>query len=98
MTFGNAVYDTATLSNAATEPGTNGASHGGNATYPSINATDGIVLRVAMDIAQHLRASGDDLVLVSSDQRLLRSAQAEGLIAFDPETQDQVSLAALVGP
>lgn len=44
----------------------------------SINSTDGIVLRVAMDIAQHLRAQSDDLVLVASDQRLLRAAQAEG--------------------
>jgi hypothetical protein len=41
VTFGNAVYDTGTLSGAATEPGTNGASHGGNSTYPTINATDG---------------------------------------------------------
>lgn len=34
--FGSPVYDTATLSGAATEPGTNGA----NATYGSINATN----------------------------------------------------------
>jgi len=64
----------------------------------SINATDGILLRVALDIDQPLRASGDDLVLVSSDKRLLHSAQTEGLITFNPETQDQAALAALVGP
>jgi hypothetical protein len=39
--LGTAVTDQATLSGAAKEPGTNGASNGGNATYPSINATDG---------------------------------------------------------
>jgi predicted nucleic acid-binding protein len=64
----------------------------------SINATDAIGLRVALDIAQRLRAAGDDLVLVASDQRLLRAAQAEGLVTFDPETQDQTALAALAGP
>jgi predicted nucleic acid-binding protein len=64
----------------------------------SINATDAIVLRVALDVAQHLRNQGDDLVLVASDQRLLRAAQAEGLVTFDPETQDQATLATLVGP
>ena len=64
----------------------------------SINATDGVVLRVALDLAQHLRVPGDDLVLVSSDKRLLHSAQAEGLLAFNPESQDQATMAALVGP
>jgi hypothetical protein len=51
-----------------------------------------------MDIALHLRASGNDLVLVSSDKRLVHSAQAEGLVTFNPEGQDQATLAALVGP
>lgn len=64
----------------------------------AINATDAIVLRVALDVAQHLRQQGDDLVLVASYQRLLRAAQAEGLITFNPETQDQAALATLVGP
>jgi predicted nucleic acid-binding protein len=64
----------------------------------SINSTDAIFLRVALDIAQHLRAVGDEVALVASDQRLLRAAQAEGLITFDPETQDQAALSLLVGP
>lgn len=64
----------------------------------SINATDAIVLRVALDVAKHLRNQGDDLVLVASDQRLLRAAQAEGLVTFNPETQDQVVLATLASP
>jgi uncharacterized protein len=62
------------------------------------NSTDAIVLRVALDIAQFLRVGSDDLVLVASDQRLLRAAQAEGLITFNPESQDQVALATLIGP
>jgi predicted nucleic acid-binding protein len=64
----------------------------------SINSTDAIILRVALDVAQHLRNRGDDIVLVASDQRLLRAAQAEGLTTFDPENQDQMALAVLVGP
>ncbi|HEX7379582.1 MAG TPA: type II toxin-antitoxin system VapC family toxin [Pirellulales bacterium] len=64
----------------------------------SVNATDAIVVRVAIDVAQHLRNQGDDLVLVASDQRLLRAAQAEGLVTFNPEIEDQAVLAALVGP
>src|SRR6266849_4350253 len=64
----------------------------------SINSTDAILLQVAMDVAQHLRGGGDDLALVSSDQRLLRAAQAEGMITFNPESQDQAALGLLVGP
>src|SRR5439155_2610612 len=33
----------------------------------AVNATDAVVLRVALDLAAHLRLGGDDLVLVSSD-------------------------------
>jgi len=64
----------------------------------SVNATDALVLHAALGLPQHLRGRGDDLVLVASDQRLLRAAQAEGLVTFDPESQDQAALALLVGP
>jgi predicted nucleic acid-binding protein len=64
----------------------------------SINSTDAIMLRSALVIARKLRAGGDDLVLVASDQRLLRAGQAEGLITFNPESQDHAALAALIGP
>jgi hypothetical protein len=64
----------------------------------SINCTDAIVLKSALAIARKLRANGEDLVLVASDQRLLRAAQAEGLVTFDPETQALTALAALIAP
>lgn len=64
----------------------------------SINATDAIVLHGALGLARHMRSRGGDLVLVASDQRLLRAGQAEGLVTFNPETQDQASLATLVVP
>src|SRR5262245_34203477 len=46
----------------------------------SINGTDALVLRSALDLAAQLRGLGDDLFLVASDLRLLRAAQSEGLI------------------
>jgi hypothetical protein len=64
----------------------------------SINSTDALTLKSGLAIARRLRAAGHDLVLVASDQRLLRAARAEGLVTFDPETQDQAALVALVKP
>jgi uncharacterized protein len=64
----------------------------------SINSTDALTLKSALTIARRLRAAGDNLVLVASDQRLLRAAQAEALSTFNPETQDQAALAAFMGP
>jgi hypothetical protein len=45
-----------------------------------------------------LRAAGNDLVLVARDRRLLRAAQAEGLLTFDPENQTEPELDILIGP
>jgi predicted nucleic acid-binding protein len=64
----------------------------------SINSNDAILLKSALNIARRLRTAGDDLVLVASYRRLLRAAQAEGLSTFNPESQDQAALAALMGP
>ena len=64
----------------------------------SINSTDALILKSALAIARKLRRAGDDLVLVASDERFLRAAQAEGLVTFNPETQDQAALAALLAP
>jgi predicted nucleic acid-binding protein len=62
----------------------------------SVNSTDALTLKSALAITRRLRRAGDDLVLVASDQRLLRAAQAESLITFNPETQDHAALAALM--
>ena len=64
----------------------------------SINSTDAVTLKSALAIHKKLRAAGNGLVLVASDQRLLRAAQAEGLTTFNPETQDQTALALLIRP
>ncbi len=62
----------------------------------SINSTDAILLQCALDVANELRTSGDNLVLVSSDKRLLNASRGEGLITFDPETDDQTTLDFLI--
>ena len=58
----------------------------------SINSVDAIVLRSALDIAAELHSTGSTLVLVASDQRLLRAAQDEGLVVFNPEVDSQQTL------
>lgn len=60
-----------------------------------INSTDAILLRAALDLMAGFRANGDDLVLISSDRRLLRAADREGLPALDPEDEDIGALQAL---
>lgn len=58
----------------------------------SLNSVDAIVLRSALDIATELRNTGNRLVLVASDQRLLRAAQTEGMLVFNPEIASQQTL------
>jgi hypothetical protein len=54
-------------------------------------------LQAAVDLAAQLRVDGDDLALVAADQRLLRAAQAEGLVTLNPETQAESDLDVLLG-
>ena len=58
----------------------------------SLNSVDAIVLRSVLDIATELRNTGDTLVLVASDRRLLRAARTEGLQVFNPEMDSQETL------
>ena len=62
----------------------------------SLNSTDAILLQCALDRVNELRIGGDNLVLVSSDKRLIRAAQNEGLLTFDPETDTQTTLDILI--
>jgi predicted nucleic acid-binding protein len=61
-----------------------------------VNATDALVLRSYLDQAALFRSGGNDVVLVAADQRLLKAAQAEGLVTFDPENQTISELDALI--
>ena len=64
----------------------------------SFNATDAISLKSALAIARKLRTGCNDLVLVASDQRLMRAAQTEALMTFNFDSQDRPALVALTGP
>ena len=52
----------------------------------SINSTDAVVLRSALDIAAHERRQGNELILVTADKRLVTATKAEGLQVINPET------------
>lgn len=60
-------------------------------TY-SLNSVDAMVLGSALDVAVKLRSTGDTLVFVASDQRLLRAASNEGLLIFNPEIDTEQTL------
>ncbi len=62
----------------------------------SLNSTDAILLQCAIDEAIELRTYGDNMVLVSSDRRLLSAARNEGLVSFDPETDNLTTLDFLI--
>ncbi len=53
----------------------------------NLNATDAVILRSCLNLQQALTNQGHRLILWSSDKRLLRAAQQEGLIVFDPEVE-----------
>ena len=58
----------------------------------SLNATDALILQSAMEVVTTVDRAGDNLVLITSDLRLLRAAQTEGLHTFNPETDNQAIL------
>jgi len=62
----------------------------------ALNATDALILRSILDVATMSRPTGNDIVLVTSDRRLLRAAQAEGLQIFNPEVDVQTYLDTLI--
>ena len=62
----------------------------------SMNSTDAYILQCVLDKAKELREAGDDLILISSDKRLLNTAKKKRLPTFDPETDPQTSLDVLI--
>lgn len=61
----------------------------------AINSSDAIVLCATLTFQKQL-AKDDSVAMVASDQRLLKAAQAEGLVTFNPESQTQSELDALL--
>jgi len=62
----------------------------------ALNATDALILRSTLNMATVLRPAGNDIVLVTSNHRLLRAAQVEGLQTFNPEIDVQTALDILI--
>ena len=63
----------------------------------NINATDAAILRSVVNLQQALQSADGELMLWSSDKRLVRAAQAEGITAFDPEEETIDHLHQLLG-
>jgi len=59
----------------------------------SLNATDAALLTMLLDVLPNL-PPGDALVLVAADMRLLRGADAEGLVTINPESVDAADVPA----
>jgi hypothetical protein len=64
----------------------------------SINATDAVVLRSALDLAATEQKHGNDLILVTADQRLITAAKAEGLPVINPEIATLAEIEKLLQP
>ena len=64
-------------------------------TTHNLNATDAMIMRSTLNLQQALREAGHTLALWTSDKRLVRAAQAEGMVVFDPEQETIERLSAL---
>jgi predicted nucleic acid-binding protein len=63
----------------------------------NLNATDALILRSALDIADELQPEGDSLILMTADRRLFRAAGSEGLRALNPEDTSMEDIAYFEG-
>jgi hypothetical protein len=61
-------------------------------------AAGSVLLRLALNVAQAHRTTGNDLVLMTTKAAVRRAAQQEGIISFNPERQSQADLDGLLGP
>jgi hypothetical protein len=61
----------------------------------NLNATDAAMLTMLLDVLPNL-ATGDALILVAADTRLLRAGAAEGLATLNPETVPAADVPALL--
>jgi hypothetical protein len=61
----------------------------------NLNATDAAILTMLLDVVPNL-ATGDALVLVAADTRLLRAAAAERLATLNPQTVAATDVPALL--
>lgn len=62
----------------------------------NLNATDALHLQVAIETSSRFRRQGEHLLFISSDKRLLKVSQNEGLSTFNPETGTKTHLEKLL--
>ncbi len=62
----------------------------------NINSSDALYLYQALNLQHLLRPVEHDLVLVASDRRFLRAAEAEGLAVINPEAAEVAEAATLL--
>lgn len=95
------LYKTEVIANPSflTIPATDALVHSAMDLIPkhNINATDAIVLRSALRMKSNLQRIGGTITLWTSDKRLYRASQQEGLSVFDPEQETMTSLHAVLG-
>ncbi len=60
----------------------------------NLNATDALHLQIALKLRHLLTLMGNEIVLVASDERLLRAANLEGLPTLNPESATVADLSA----
>jgi predicted nucleic acid-binding protein len=63
----------------------------------NINTTDAAILRSVLNLQQALQSPDSELMLWSSDKRLVRAAQTEGILVFNPEEETIAHLHQLLG-
>ncbi len=62
----------------------------------NINSTDAVILRSVLNMKNRLAETGDKLILLSSDKRLIKAAKSENVDVFDVEVETLASLQKLI--
>lgn len=62
----------------------------------NLNSADALHLKTLLDVKRALEGTSDQVLLVASDKRFLRAAQAEGIVTFNPEEDTQARLVQLL--
>jgi len=62
----------------------------------NLNSSDALHLKTLLDVKQALERTRDRVLLVASDKRFLRAAQAEGILTFNPEEDTEEELLQLL--
>ena len=62
----------------------------------NINSTDAVILRSVLNMKEKLNATGEQLVVLTSDKRLIKAAKSENVDVFDVEVETMTSRQKLI--